>query len=75
MPGCAAAALALVTGGAMGNLLDRLRSARGIIDFIDVGIGDARFWTFNVADVGVSIGAVLLAMVLWREDNPGEETA
>ncbi len=59
----------------MGNLLDRLRSPRGIIDFIDVGIGDARFWTFNVADVGVSIGAVLLAMVLWREDNPGEETA
>lgn len=46
-----AAALALVAGGAMGNLLDRLRSPRGVVDFIDVGIGDARFWTFNVADV------------------------
>lgn len=38
-------------------------------------LADARFWTFNVADVGVSIGAILLAMVLWREDNPAEETA
>lgn len=42
--------LALVAGGAMGNLIDRLRSPRGVVDFIDVGIGDARFWTFNVAD-------------------------
>lgn len=70
-----AAALALVAGGAMGNLLDRLRSPLGVIDFIDVGIGDARFWTFNVADVGVSIGAILLAMVLWREEHPAKETA
>ncbi len=38
-------------------------------------LGDARFWTFNVADVGVTIGAILLAMVLWREENPAEETA
>ena len=45
-----AAALALVAGGAMGNLIDRLRSPRGVVDFINVGIGDARFWTFNVAD-------------------------
>jgi len=70
-----AAALALVAGGALGNLLDRLRSPLGVIDFIDVGIGDARFWTFNVADVGVAVGAVLLAMVLWREEHPVEEQA
>ena len=68
-----AVALALVAGGALGNLLDRLRSPLGVVDFIDVGIGDARFWTFNVADVGVTVGAVLLAMVLWREENPAEE--
>lgn len=59
-------ALALVIGGALGNLLDRLRSARGVVDFIDVGLGSWRFWTFNVADVGVSIGAVLLAWYLTR---------
>jgi signal peptidase II len=67
-----AVALALVAGGALGNLLDRIRSARGVVDFIDIGLGDARFWTFNLADLGVSVGAVLLALVLWREDRAGE---
>ena len=64
-----AVALALVAGGALGNLLDRLRSARGVVDFIDIGVGQARFWTFNLADVGVTAGALLLAVVLWREDR------
>jgi len=62
-------ALGLVTAGAIGNLVDRIQSSRGVIDFIDVGIGDRRFWTFNVADVGVSCGAILLALVLWREER------
>jgi len=62
-------ALALVMGGALGNLLDRLRSGRGVVDFIDLGIGDVRFWTFNVADIGVSIGAILLAWQLSRTPN------
>ena len=61
-----AIALALIAAGALGNLLDRLRSARGVVDYIDVGIGDARFWTFNVADMGVTCGALLLALLLWR---------
>jgi signal peptidase II len=60
-------ALALIAGGALGNLLDRLRSAKGVVDFIDVGIGDSRFWTFNVADAGVTCGAVLLILVLWAK--------
>ena len=64
-----AAALALVAGGALGNLLDRLRSPRGVVDFIDLGVGDLRFYTFNIADVGVTVGAVLLATVLWREES------
>jgi signal peptidase II len=38
----ATAGMALVAGGALGNALDRLRSARGVVDFIDVGIGAAR---------------------------------
>ena len=61
-----AAALALVAGGAAGNLLDRLRTSRGVVDFIDVGIGAHRFYVFNLADVGVTTGAVLLALALWR---------
>ncbi|MEA3246721.1 MAG: signal peptidase II [Gemmatimonadota bacterium] len=60
--------IALVSGGAMGNLLDRIRSARGVVDFIDVGVGASRWPTFNVADMAVSCGAILLAWVLWRED-------
>ena len=62
-------ALALVCAGAVGNLLDRLRSEMGVVDFLDVGIGDARWPTFNVADMAVSVGAVLLAWVLWQEDR------
>jgi signal peptidase II len=68
-------ALALVCGGAIGNLLDRLRSDLGVVDFIDVGFGDARWPTFNVADMAVSCGAVLLAYVLWQEDQAGAPAA
>ena len=59
----------------MGNLLDRVRSPLGVVDFIDVGIGDTRFWTFNLADLGVTVGALLLAAVLWRDDKRAEDRA
>jgi signal peptidase II len=65
----AATALALVCGGAVGNLLDRLRFTRGGVDFIDVGIGPHRFWVFNVADAGITVGALLLALILARDDR------
>ncbi len=61
-------ACGLVAGGAAGNLVDRIRSAQGVVDFIDVGIGAHRWPTFNVADMGVSCGAIALAMSLWLED-------
>lgn len=67
------AALALIAAGAFGNLLDRVRHAKGVVDFIDVGTADWRFWTFNVADMGVTTGAILLALLLWREGD-GPET-
>ena len=63
------AALGLVVGGALGNLINRLWSERGVVDFLDVGFGSSRWPTFNFADVGVSIGAVLLSYVLWGEDQ------
>lgn len=65
-------AVALVAGGALGNLLDRVLSPQGVVDFIDVGIGTVRFWTFNVADVGISAGAILLAIALWRRSQDAE---
>ena len=62
-------AIALVSGGAVGNLIDRIRGPQGVVDFIDIGIGDMRWPTFNVADMAVSTGAILLAWVLWGEDR------
>jgi signal peptidase II len=62
-------ALGLVAGGAAGNLVDRIRSARGVVDFLDFGIGNLRWPTFNVADIAVSCGAVALAISLWIEDS------
>lgn len=62
-------ALALVCGGALGNLMDRFRSGMGVVDFIDVGLRNARWPTFNVADMAVTVGAILLALVLWGEDR------
>jgi signal peptidase II len=64
-----ALALGLVSGGAMGNLINRAWSARGVVDFIDVGVGGWRWPTFNVADIGVSVGAFLLSWVIWREER------
>ncbi len=62
-------AIAAVMGGALGNLIDRFRSPAGVVDFIDVGAGDVRFWTFNVADSAVSVGAILLVLLLWRFES------
>jgi signal peptidase II len=62
-------ALALVTGGAIGNLIDRIRSKQGVVDFLDFGVGEVRWPVFNVADIAVTTGAILLALSLWREDQ------
>jgi signal peptidase II len=62
----AAAGLALIAAGAVGNLIDRIRSARGVVDFIDIGVGGWRFWTFNVADMAITLGAVVLVIAMHR---------
>lgn len=62
-------AIALVCAGAVGNLIDRVRHDLGVVDFIDIGIGATRWPTFNIADIAVSGGAMLLAWVLWQEDH------
>lgn len=64
------AAIAAVTGGALGNLWDRVRWNRGVVDFI--GPVDLGFWDFpifNVADIAISCGAVLLAVSFWQEER------
>lgn len=52
-------AFALIFGGAVGNLIDRLRLGQ-VIDFIDVYLGDMHWPSFNVADSAISIGVVVL---------------
>lgn len=57
--------LALIFGGALGNLIDRLRLGE-VIDFLDVYVGSYHWPAFNVADSAISIGAVLLLLFLLR---------
>lgn len=53
------AGLGFLLGGALGNLIDRMRFGH-VIDFVDTGIGSTRWFAFNVADAAVSVGIVLL---------------
>lgn len=63
-------ALGLILGGAIGNLFDRIVYG-SVIDWIDVGVGYHRWPTFNVADIGVSVGVGLLALLMLRhKDHP-----
>jgi signal peptidase II len=55
-------ALGLLLGGAVGNLIDRLQYGY-VVDFVDAGIGDLRFYTFNVADSAIT-GSILLLIGL-----------
>lgn len=64
--------LALITAGAAGNLVDRIRSPQGVVDFLDFTFGTWHFPTFNVADSAVTCGAVLLALSLWNEGHHAE---
>jgi signal peptidase II len=58
-------ALGLLLGGAVGNLADRLRLGY-VVDFVDMGVGDLRFYTYNVADAAISTAMVLLIlMAFW----------
>ena len=54
--------LGLLLGGAIGNLVDRVRHGY-VIDFVDVGIGNLRFYTFNVADSAISLSILLLIVL------------
>lgn len=64
--------LALVLGGALGNLIDRLFSG-GVTDFIDFYYRTYHFHTFNLADSAITIGIVLMALdALLRRDQAAE---
>ncbi|GLC25571.1 hypothetical protein rosag_20840 [Roseisolibacter agri] len=60
--------LALMHGGGAGNLLDRLRHERGVVDFIHVDAGALAGLVFNVADVAALCGGLLLLWALARRE-------
>jgi len=67
-------ALGMVLGGALGNILDRIRFGY-VVDFADLHFGDFRpFLVFNVADAAISIGVVILLLraFLLRDERPKE---
>ena len=72
LPVILAVALALPLGGALGNLLDRIRLGH-VVDFLDLHIGLHQWPVFNVADSAICIGVVLLAFYSSRQPVPAQE--
>ena len=62
-------ALAAILGGALGNLVDRIFYHGLVVDFIDLGVGAHRFYTFNVADMGVTLGGAALFLAVLTENR------
>ena len=62
--------IALILSGALGNLVDRVRWDRGVVDFIGpIDLGFMHWPIFNVADSAITCGAVLLGISFWREER------
>lgn len=74
------AALGLQLGGAIGNLVDRLRFAGHVIDFIDLNFWPLRRWpVFNIADSSIVVGVTLLTLLMiweeWQEEGTSRQLA
>ena len=63
-------AVAVLCAGAIGNLIDRVRWSEGVVDFIRLAAGGYEWPIFNVADMAVTTGAILLAISLLTEGRP-----
>jgi signal peptidase II len=60
-------ALGLLFGGAIGNLIDRIQLGY-VVDWVDMGIGNVRFWTFNVGDAAISCAILLLILIALKPE-------
>lgn len=65
--------LALILGGALGNICDRLLYGE-VTDFLDFYVGRFHWPAFNVADSAITIGAILVLLDLWRSRQPAKAT-
>jgi len=72
--------LSLILGGALGNLIDRVR-LHEVIDFLDFYVGAYHWPAFNVADAAITVGAIMVGLCLFFEspakkqplrENPGD---
>ncbi|HUF12789.1 MAG TPA: signal peptidase II [Longimicrobiales bacterium] len=60
-------AIAVLCAGAIGNLIDRIRWSEGVVDFIRLAVGGYEWPIFNIADMAVTTGAILLGISLLTE--------
>lgn len=63
-----ATGLGLLLGGALGNLIDRIRIGY-VVDFLDIYVGDWHWPAFNVADIGISIGVTCLIISFYQVER------
>lgn len=68
-----AAALALILGGALGNVIDRVRLGY-VVDFIDFHVANWHWPAFNVADSAVTVGAVLLVLLALKSEQTNRDS-
>ncbi|MFH0975279.1 MAG: signal peptidase II [Spirochaetota bacterium] len=62
--------MALITSGAVGNILDRVTGRKGVVDFIYIGSDNVfRWWAFNVADAVIVVGAFLLFIMFIEQEK------
>lgn len=64
--------LALLAGGAAGNLIDRVAYGGAVVDFVSVGLGGFRTGIFNLADVAITLGVALVAFQGWRTPDEAQ---
>jgi len=58
--------LSFISGGALGNQVDRIHNSGAVVDFLDFYLGSFHWPVFNLADIGISTGTALIILHLWR---------
>ena len=64
-------ALTLILSGGIGNMIDRIFNDGRVIDFLNLGVGSLRTGIFNVADIAITVGCILL----WSSTKTGDRSA
>lgn len=72
LPAVAVNCLSCVFAGGISNLIDRIAYDGRVVDFLNVGIGPLRTGIFNLADMAITFGALILAVDSYRQKDPSE---